>query len=461
MASIQKHEGRQGRSYKITVTCGVDSGGKKIRHYLTWKPDAPMTARQEMKEVRRIAAEFERGLDDGFVLDNGKLFYDYAMYFIDLQEMGGIAASTLARYRYANERFKDRIGCMKLTDIKPQHLTKLYRDLMQDGARQGGMTAVPVADFAAIVKKRGGWHRFVPDHRTSTKVVSRLIAHKPIQERTAHRIADALKMPYTELFKDIPPTGKLSTRTIAIFHSFFAAVLRQAEKEMLIRYNPAARATVPKQEYKQMDFLTPEQLQEVLAAADAEPPEMRVKLYLIATTGMRRGELLALTWDRIDLDRRRITVDRTLSCTKETGVIMGQTKTRKSRIVDIPSALVPMLRKYRREWSAHKLAMGDLWANTEVLFPSDDGKLPRPTRLNHDLDLFTKRHGLPHLHPHTFRHSVASIMIASGVDVVTVSNVLGHSKPSMTTNVYAHMIDEAQHRAAATIADALNLAKAE
>ena len=71
------------------------------------------------------------------------------------------------------------------------------------------------------------------------------------------------------------------------------------------------------------------------------------------------------------------------------------------------------------------------------------------------LKVFSKRHGLPHIHPHSFRHTVASILISEGVDVVTVSKMLGHAKTSTTTDVYSHLIEESKRKATECIADAL------
>ena len=89
MASIKKVEGKAGTSYKITVTRGTDSTGKQIRHFKTWKPDRPMTARQMEKEAQRVALEFERELDLGFQADDRQTFEEYANYFIKLQERKG------------------------------------------------------------------------------------------------------------------------------------------------------------------------------------------------------------------------------------------------------------------------------------------------------------------------------------------------------------------------------------
>ncbi|UQT47326.1 hypothetical protein M5E87_20135 [Flavonifractor plautii] len=104
MANIRKIEGKTGVSYKITVTSGRDSAGKQIRHYKTWTPDHPMTARQMEKEAQRVAFEFEREIELGFQADNRQTFEQYANYFIELQRQNGCADNTLELYRYVMKR---------------------------------------------------------------------------------------------------------------------------------------------------------------------------------------------------------------------------------------------------------------------------------------------------------------------------------------------------------------------
>ena len=78
-----------------------------------------------------------------------------------------------------------------------------------------------------------------------------------------------------------------------------------------------------------------------------------------------------------------------------------------------------------------------------------------PGTVNGWLDRFSKRHGLPHINPHAFRHTAASILIAEGVDIVTVSKMLGHANTNVTTNVYSHEIEEAKRKATECIAEVM------
>ncbi len=89
------------------------------------------------------------------------------------------------------------------------------------------------------------------------------------------------------------------------------------------------------------------------------------------------------------------------------------------------------------------------------MFTQDDGKPMHPGSIGNWLNKFSKKHGLPHINAHAFRHTVASVLIANGTDIVTVSKQLGHSKVSTTDDFYAHIIEEEKSKASECIADVM------
>ena len=101
MANIER---TSSGSYRITVSGGFDTSGKRIRHRMTYKPTPGMTARQTEKAVQRAAADFERSIEQGYALDNKQTFAEYAAYALDMKERTGIRATTLDRYRGLLER---------------------------------------------------------------------------------------------------------------------------------------------------------------------------------------------------------------------------------------------------------------------------------------------------------------------------------------------------------------------
>ncbi len=99
--------------------------------------------------------------------------------------------------------------------------------------------------------------------------------------------------------------------------------------------------------------------------------------------------------------------------------------------------------------------MGDQWNDTGYVFTRSNGEPIIPGSITRWLNYFSRRHGLPHINPHAFRHTAASILIAEGVDIVTVSKMLGHANTSTTTDIYSHVIEESKRKATECIADAI------
>ena len=113
-----------------------------------------------------------------------------------------------------------------------------------------------------------------------------------------------------------------------------------------------------------------------------------------------------------------------------------------------------LLRKYRLWQMEEMLRLGGYYQRQDFVFSQDNGSPMHPDSVTGWLDKFSKRHGLPHVNPHAFRHSVASMLYFSGVDSVSISRRLGHAQVSTTANIYAHVIEEADQHNADVLADA-------
>ena len=106
-----------------------------------------------------------------------------------------------------------------------------------------------------------------------------------------------------------------------------------------------------------------------------------------------------------------------------------------------------MLTEWKAEQDDMREALGDRWVETGYVFTQDNGDRMNPDSLTDWLGKFSRANGLPHIHPHAFRHTVASLMIANGIDLVTAANELGHANATTTASIYAHQIAEAKARA--------------
>ena len=461
MATIEKIPGKSGITYRITVSGGFDTAGKRIRHRMTYKPEPGMTARQTEKAVQRAAADFERSIEQGYALDNRQTFAEYAAYVLDLKERDGTKAKTLDRYKELMIRINQAIGHLKLADIRPQHLNSFYKNLSEPGIREGGGSATAKIDLASWLKANQKTRAGIAETAgVAASTVSTAARGNPIQEAKAQAIAQAMGKKLGEVFTVEQNMEPLADRTVLAYHRLISIILSQAEKEMLVPYNAAAKATPPKAAKKAPNYFQPETISEILKALEAEPLKWQLITHLLLVTGCRRGEIMGLKWEKVDFESSRVKIDRALIVSPSMGVYESTTKTSDVRYLTLPAETMSLLRQHKREQLRLQLANGDRWVNSGYVFTQDNGDRMNPDSITAWLNDFSRRHNLPHINPHAFRHTVASVLLANGTDIVTVAAQLGHASASTTENFYAHIIEENKAKASECIADVLLRKKA-
>ena len=453
MANIKKVEGKDGTSYQITVTTGRDSFGKQKRHWKTWRPPEKMTERQVEKAVQKVAFEFEQEITQGFIADNRQRFTDYANYVIDLKERNGAKRRTVERYRELMVRIDKAIGHLKVTDIRPQHLNKFYENLAEEGIRDSIVKATPKKDIQKLMKeKKLSAAALQRATGTAASTFAPAIHGQTVSQKTADILAEALGYRTESLFtleKDMRP---LSPKTITEYHRLVSTVMTQAEKEMLIMYNPAHKASPPKLEKKEVETFQPEEMERILDELERAPVKWQTIAMLLIFTGCRRGEIAGLKGECIDWKNNQLYICRELNYTAKSGIFEDTPKTHDTRYVKIDQELTDQLRTYRAWHDGLRLKNGDRWVETGYVFTRDNGNVMNPDNITQWIGDFSKKVGL-HVYPHKFRHSMASLMIANHVNIVTVSKRLGHAKVSTTSDIYRHAIKEADARAAESYAD--------
>ena len=157
----------------------------------------------------------------------------------------------------------------------------------------------------------------------------------------------------------------------------------------------------------------------------------------------------------MDFDKNEILIDCAVKYDGAGKLHEGKTKTGHSRYVAVPPQTMNLLKKYRVWQTERRLFMGDIWQGAPYVFCNETGGMMNPTTIYAYFQKLSQKYNLPHLNPHAFRHSAASIMITNGVDIVTVSKMLGHKDVTTTLNIYAHAINEASRSASDTMAQAI------
>ena len=231
----------------------------------------------------------------------------------------------------------------------------------------------------------------------------------------------------------------LSPRVVRGVHTLLHNCLEQAVAERLILSNPAQGCKLPQLEKREMKILPQEKIGMYLA--EAERRGLLAAFYLELTTGLRRGELLALQWTDLDVESK------TLSITKQVNRINGELvvsppKTRNSvRTLALPQQAVDLL-----------IAEHKKHPRNPYLFPSPKtGTMYDPDAFRRTHDKILKAIGAEHIRFHDLRHTFATLSLKSGVDVKTLSGALGHYSAGFTLNTYTHATAQMKQDAADTI----------
>lgn len=450
MATIEKRTNKNGATvYRITVAGGIDSTGKQIRSRRNWTPPRPdMTPKQLEKALARVVADFEREIKQGYQLDHKHSFAEYAEYVIELNERAGVRPRTIDQYRNLLVRIDAAIGHIKLSELRPQHLNAFYKNLGESGIRKDGERAVAKARLVDWVKaNKTSRAELGRRAHISASTVSAATHGQGISKSSAEATAAAMGAKVTDVFKLQADTTPLSSKTILEYHRLISTIMAQAEKELLIPFNPAAKATPPKMARKAPDYFQPEEVDAILDALESAPLKWKAITYLLIDTGCRRGEAAGLKWESVDLKNGIITIERALLYSAVRGVYEGPPKSGKSRTIRISPETVALLKRHRAEQVKLRFKNGDRWINSGFVFTQNDGSRINPDSITSWLNQFSAANGLPHIHPHAFRHTAASTMIANGVDLVTAAGELGHSNATTTATIYAHQIAEARAKA--------------
>ena len=238
------------------------------------------------------------------------------------------------------------------------------------------------------------------------------------------------------------PKG-LSAKTVRNIHQILSSALKLAQEQRILHTNPAEGCALPKVEHREIKTLPVEQFQSFLR--EARESGVFELYYLELATGLRRGELLGLKWEDIDLERGDLRVRRQISRINGE-VVEAPLKTKNAyRTLPLAEDTVSVLLEQKKKVGSSP------W-----VFPSPNGGPISPDSVLHMLHRVLKRAGLPKVRFHDLRHTFATLALQNGVDIKTVSGMLGHFSAGFTLDTYAHVTSAAQRQAAQTMGNVLS-----
>ena len=322
--------------------------------------------------------------------------------------------------------------------------------LVRSAVRQAGSEFQAVGKLADLLKEKKMTRKSLSEGAgVPINTVYSAVKGNPVPAKTAIALSKELGMDVNEVFDTQKKLHTLSANTVQHYHRLISMVLEQAVKEGLIPQNVSKRATLPKLQRKEVNHFQPEELLKICEALQGEPIKWRALVMVLMMSGCRRGEVLGLKWDKVDFAQNTILIDNNVLYVPKVGIYEDTPKTAKSRrLIALPPDTIELLRKYKA-WQEEEIkALKGYYQDRGFLFAQEDGGPMHPDSVNTWLDRFSQRHGLPHINPHAFRHSMASVLYYNGMDSVSISARLGHTQVSTTSDIYAHVIEQADHRSA-------------
>lgn len=394
MATIyEKTKDKKIISFKFRAFLGADSSGKQIFKCTTWTPPPDLTPAKSRKAAKLAADEWEK-----------KVKLDYQAELTKQEQ--AVAAPEVS---YTFDGFVNEVWlplCVRDGTHRPSTVA-MYTHILD----------VIMPHFKGI----------------------------PLQEITGIKITQYLRWLRNDYRTKY---GKpLSDKSVKHHYNILRMIFSYAEKQDVIIKNPMRKVDPPRVEKKGVDALSKEETERFFLALNGCELDFKCVMYLLITTGLRRGEACGLQWDDVDFKNKTISVNRSVTYTPESGIVVAKPKTTTSiRTIPVMNTTMQLLRQLKREQQQeHPYTV----LTKAFVFPSLDSPFAArdPNNITRKMRRFIKRAGLPNVSPHDLRHSCATLLLGSGADIKSVQQILGHADASTTLNYYVKS-DMAQMRVA-------------
>ena len=436
MASIEK----RGNSYRINVSNGYSSSGQKILEHMTWIPSEGLTTKQVKKELEKQAFDFEQKVKSGMYLDGEKItFAEFADRWLCDHAQKQLKAKTIDWYRtMLGDRIIPAIGHIKLAKIQPNNIILFINNLQEEGIFRD-LKYIAKDNLGDKVRAAGKSWVDIGIHPNTMRNAR---IGKPVSPATAQRISTALNVGVKDLFVVHGEDKKLSSETVTHYLRCISSVLSKAVEWQIIVANPCDRVKAPKRIQKKIRFMEIDEIREIMTATTKlDDIRIQTAVLIFLFSGIRKGELSALEWSDIDFESGTMTIERSMQYIRGKGLITTSTKSESGeRIISLSASMIEQLKVYRSWQNEIRLKLGSYWIDRNRIFTRHNGDYIAPSTVYHWVKNFLIDNGHSEMTVHGLRHTNISLLLSQGVDVITVSRRAGHSRPSTTTDIYAHAL---------------------
>ncbi len=289
------------------------------------------------------------------------------------------------------------------------------------------------------------WHSY----DIAVKRIDRYLGRYPLQALTPMQIEKF----YAELLATGSRDGtKLSAKTVRNTHTVLRKALSDAERLGLVVRNAAGAARPPSEVRPEQKTWTSGDLREFFGAIADD--RLYPAFALLATTGMRRGEVLGLRWNDLDFDGAQLAIAQTLTTVGYSDLIIGPPKTPRSRRhVYLDAQTIEVLREHQKRQREERLLVGPAWnSDSDLVFRDELGGMIHPDRFSRHFESVVRTLEVPRIRLHDLRHTYATLALKAGVHPKVVSERLGHATVGVTLDLYSHVVPSIARAAADVVA---------
>jgi integrase len=345
-------------------------------------------------------------------VDGSRRFGEWVTEYIDgLISRGEIENSTELTYRtHARLYLVPKLGHVKLTDLTARMLTQMYAEIARERDEERATAQAKNAAYEEEAEQ-------VNAKRAAAGMRPVRVKHaavpRPISPSTCHRI-----------------------------HALVSGALKSAKKHRLVLVNVAPDADLAKAEYRKYKPWTPEQYGQFLDFIETH--RLYPLLLLAGHSGLRRGELVGLRWEDVNLTTGRVVVhQQRVSVGYQVHERTPKTEAGEDRVVYLDTDMCLALRAWRKAQVAEQLAWGPAYQGAGYVFTREDGAPYHPQFVSDCFKRLVRNAGLPHTKLHGLRHFRAHALISSGADIAAVSITMGHATVDMTRKLYGGLFEKA------------------